>query len=111
MLFRSLGMGAAHGPLMSTPPEQWDLRAKADRENKSHWFRGKAYDFEALLKERAPGFADQVALEVRKERHARCQAAPGSDAADALEPPSPGLFWITRPGENFASESILATPR
>lgn len=70
-----LGMGAAHGPLMTTPPEQWDLRAKADRENKSHWFRGKSYDFESLLKERAPGFADQVALDVRKERHARCQAA------------------------------------
>lgn len=70
-----LGIGAAHGPLLSTPPEQWDLRAKADRENKSHWFRGKAYDFEALLKERAPGFADQVAIEVRRERHARCRAA------------------------------------
>jgi hypothetical protein len=70
-----LGMGAAHGPLLSTPPEQWDLRAKADRENKSHWYRGKAYDFEALLKERAPGFAKQVEIEVRRERHARCQTA------------------------------------
>lgn len=70
-----LGMGAAHGPLMSTPPEQWDLRAKADRENKSHWFRGKAYDYDALLKERAPGFAKEVELDVRKERHARCMAA------------------------------------
>ncbi|MEO8098110.1 MAG: protocatechuate 3,4-dioxygenase [Acidobacteriota bacterium] len=70
-----LGMGAAHGPLLSTPPEQWDLRAKADRENKSHWYRGKSYDFESLLKERAPGFADQVKIEVRRERHARCRAA------------------------------------
>jgi OH-DDVA oxygenase len=70
-----LGMGAAHGPLLSTPPEQWDLRAKADRANKSHWFRGKTYDFESLLKERAPGFAREVAIEVRRERHARCRAA------------------------------------
>ncbi len=70
-----LGIGAAHGPLLSTPPEQWDLRAKADRENKSHWFRGKAYDYEALLKERAPGFAKEVEIEVRRERHARCRAA------------------------------------
>ncbi|MEP6963611.1 MAG: protocatechuate 3,4-dioxygenase, partial [Acidobacteriota bacterium] len=70
-----LGMGAAHGPLLSTPPEQWDLRAKADRENKSHWYRGKSYDYEALLKERAPGFAPQVELGVRRERHARCRAA------------------------------------
>jgi len=36
-----LGIGSSHGPLLSTPPEQWDLRAKADRANKSHWFRGK----------------------------------------------------------------------
>ena len=41
-----LGIGSSHGPLLSTPPEQWDLRAKADRENKSHWFRGKTYDYE-----------------------------------------------------------------
>ena len=45
-----LGIGSSHGPLLSTPPEQWDLRAKADRENKKHWFRGKTYDFETLLK-------------------------------------------------------------
>lgn len=70
-----LGIGAAHGPLLSTPPEQWDLRAKADRENKSHWFRGKTYDYDALLALRAPGFAQEVALEVRRERHARCRAA------------------------------------
>jgi hypothetical protein len=70
-----LGIGAAHGPLLSTPPEQWDLRAKADRENKTHWYRGRTYDFESLLKERAPGFASEVELEVRRERHARCRAA------------------------------------
>jgi hypothetical protein len=70
-----LGIGAAHGPLLSTPPEQWDLRARADRANKSHWFRGKAYDYESLLKERAPGFAQEVEIDVRRERHARCRSA------------------------------------
>ncbi len=45
---------------VNTPPEQWDLRAKADREY--HRYRGKAYDFEGLMKERAPGFADQVTV-------------------------------------------------
>ena len=70
-----LGIGASHGPLLSTPPEQWDLRAKADRENKGHWFRGKTYDFESLLKARAPGFADQVTVEVRRERFAKCRQA------------------------------------
>ncbi len=70
-----LGIGSSHGPLLSTPPEQWDLRAKADRENKSHWFRGKTYDYESLLKERAPGFAKEVEVETRRARHAQCRRA------------------------------------
>jgi hypothetical protein len=70
-----LGIGSSHGPLLSTPPEQWDLRAKADRENKKHWYRGKTYDFEGLLKERAPGFANEIGLETRQDRHKRCRAA------------------------------------
>ena len=70
-----LGIGASHGPLLSTPPEKWDLRAKADRENKSHWYRGKSWDYESLLKERAPGFAPEVEIDVRRERFARCRAA------------------------------------
>ncbi len=70
-----LGIGSSHGPLLSTPPEKWDLRAKADRENKSHWYRGKTYDYESLLRERAPGFAAEVEVSVRRERFARCRAA------------------------------------
>jgi hypothetical protein len=70
-----LGIGSSHGPLLSTPPEQWDLRAKADRENKKHWFRGKTYDFESLLNARAPGFASEVDVETRRERHQRCRVA------------------------------------
>jgi hypothetical protein len=70
-----LGIGTSHGPLLSTPPEQWDLRAKADRANKQHYFRGNVYDFEGLLRERAPGFAHEATIEVRRERHARCQRA------------------------------------
>src|SRR5436190_6261766 len=70
-----LGIGTSHGPLLSTPPEQWDLRAKADRENKQHYFRGRTFDFDALVKERAPGFSNQAGIETRRERHARCQTA------------------------------------
>jgi hypothetical protein len=70
-----LGIGASHGPLLSTPPEQWDLRAKADRENKSHWFRGKTYDFESLMKERAPGFGSQIDIDTRRERLLKCRRA------------------------------------
>ena len=69
-----LGIGSSHGPLLSTPPEQWDLRAKADRENKNHWFRGKTYDYESLLKSRAPGFAHEITVEKRRERFIKCRA-------------------------------------
>ena len=70
-----LGIGTSHGPLLSTPPEQWDLRAKADRANKQHYYRGKTYDYEALLAERSPGFAQEIQIETRRERFARCQRA------------------------------------
>src|SRR5688572_579281 len=76
-----LGIGSSHGPLLSTPPDLWDLRASADRVNQQHYFRGKTYDFESLVKERAPGFAQESTLETRKERHARCQQALDSLAA------------------------------
>jgi hypothetical protein len=70
-----LGIGSSHGPLLSTPPEQWDLRAKADKENKSHWYRGRTYDYESLLKERAPGFANEITVETRRDRFAQCRRA------------------------------------
>jgi aromatic ring-opening dioxygenase catalytic subunit (LigB family) len=70
-----LGIGSSHGPLLSTPPEQWDLRARADRENRNHWFRGRTYDYEGLLAARAPGFADEIGVEKRQDRFARCRAA------------------------------------
>jgi OH-DDVA oxygenase len=69
------GIGSSHGPLLSTPPEQWDLRAKADRANQSHWFRGKTYDYESLLQARAPGFAHEIAVEKRRERFLQCRRA------------------------------------
>ena len=69
-----LGIGSSHGPLLSTPPEQWDLRASADRANKAHWYRGKTYDFQGLLKERAPGFADEITVEKRRERFMQCRS-------------------------------------
>src|SRR5215831_18770089 len=70
-----LGIGTSHGPLLSTPPEQWDLRASADRVNKGHYYRGKAYDYESLLQERSPGFGSEIGIETRRERFARCLRA------------------------------------
>jgi hypothetical protein len=70
-----LGIGSSHGPLLSTPPEQWELRAKADRANKNHWYRGRTFDYEALMQERAPGFAAEIAPDVRQRRFEECRAA------------------------------------
>ena len=70
-----LGIGSSHGPLLSTPPEQWDLRAAADRANKKHAFRGKTYDFESLLQARAPGFAHETTVDKRRERFMQCRRA------------------------------------
>src|SRR5215469_11881094 len=58
-----LGLGTSHGPQLFLKPEQWELRAEADRQNKQHWFRGKAYDFPALEALRGvDGFATQITL-------------------------------------------------
>jgi OH-DDVA oxygenase len=70
-----LGIGTSHGPLLSTPPEQWDLRAQADRQNPRHAFRGQTYNYEALVKARTPGYADQIAIETKRARFDRCQVA------------------------------------
>ena len=69
------GLATSHSPLLSTPPERWDLRAQADRANPQHHFRGRVYDFDTLLWERAPGFANQTTLDIRQERYWRCQKA------------------------------------
>ncbi|HYZ14850.1 MAG TPA: hypothetical protein VE591_00560 [Candidatus Acidoferrum sp.] len=68
-------LATSHGPLLSTPPEMWHLRAQADRENPRHWYRGAAYDFPSLVERRAPGFATQATDDVKRERYERCQRA------------------------------------
>ena len=55
-----LGVGSSHGPMLSTPPDMWHLRAGADRKNPKHFYRGQAYDFDKLLAERQPGFAAAI---------------------------------------------------
>lgn len=71
-----LGLATSHGPLLTTPPEQWDERAKADRANKQLWFRGKICGFEALQALRAgEGLEYKSSLEERRARFARCRRA------------------------------------
>ncbi|MDG2033450.1 MAG: hypothetical protein P8J29_05905 [Rhodospirillales bacterium] len=68
------GFGTAHGPLLSTPPDKWDLRAEADRQNKKHAFRGGFYTYDELHKLRgSENLRIQNTLEVRTKRYNRCQ--------------------------------------
>jgi 3-O-methylgallate 3,4-dioxygenase len=71
------GFGSSHGPLLSTPPEQWDLRAADDRKNPQHPFRGKVYTFPELVERRRgeKDFENEMSLATRQERHARNQRA------------------------------------
>ena len=70
-----LGMALSHGPMLSTPPAQWELRASADRANPRHWFRGRPYAYPALAAARDRSFEIEASLEERTRRHAACQRA------------------------------------
>lgn len=71
-----LCMGTSHGPLLTTPPEQWDLRVQADKQNPEHFFRGETYTYDQLAKLRSPEKLDaQCALAERQKRFDRCQVA------------------------------------
>jgi hypothetical protein len=69
-----LGMATSHGPLLSTPPEEWHQRAEADRRHPALCYRGETYTFAQLLAARGgPRFEQECALERRQARHAACQ--------------------------------------
>ena len=70
-----LGVGTSHGPMLSTPPEQWDLRVTADK-GMRHPFRGQTHSFDELVQLRAPERLDQqITLDVWRTRHAQCRRA------------------------------------
>ncbi len=68
------GFGSSHGPLLSTPPEKWDLRAQADKENPAHPYREGTYTWPELRDLRKDEkLDDQIKLDIREGRHARNQ--------------------------------------
>src|SRR5579872_2528408 len=71
------GFGSSHGPLLSTPPERWDLRAADDRKNPNHPFRGGIYTFPELVEVRRGerDFHKEMDIETRRVRHERNQRA------------------------------------
>jgi hypothetical protein len=85
-----LGIGSSHGPMLSTPPEGWDLRVPDDRRN-IHHFRNRTWSFEELVNERrTEQFEKQITPEVWKRRHAACRAAI-TRLADVFEAARPDL--------------------
>src|SRR5579871_5180165 len=89
-----LGLGTSHGPQLFLQPDQWELRAKADRQNPQHWFRGKAYDFPALAALRKSENLDpQITLAAKAAHFERCQRAIGA-IADIYQTAAPDLAII-----------------
>lgn len=71
-----LGMWTSHGPTLSTTPEQWLMRVKADQNRPSHPFKLGNYTFDELKELRKDeNLKEQSSDEERRVRHARCQDA------------------------------------
>ena len=92
-----LGIGSSHGPLLSTPPEQWDLRAKADRENKKHWYPRQDLRLRDAAARARPG------IRRRSDRRVAARAVPAVPPRDgsarrrsSRRPrPKPSSSWAT----------------
>ena len=69
-----LGIGTSPGSMLSTPPQEWDGRAAADRRNKALAFRGHTYSFDQLhALRRADDFAARNTAPARQAHYDRCQ--------------------------------------
>jgi hypothetical protein len=70
-----LGIGTSHGPLLSTPPDMWHLRAEWDR-SQLHPYQGRAYTYEELrVARQGENILSQITPEERRRRYDTCQAA------------------------------------
>jgi 3-O-methylgallate 3,4-dioxygenase len=70
-----LGLGTSHGPMLSTPPEEWGQRAIFDRQIRHH-YRGETWSFAELVEARKQRhFEREITLERWRERHAACRQA------------------------------------
>jgi 3-O-methylgallate 3,4-dioxygenase len=71
-----LGMGASHGPLLATPPEQWGQRVEADKRNPALVYRDGTFKFDELAQLRAKeNIEAQLELPVKQRRYDACQHA------------------------------------
>jgi hypothetical protein len=99
----------SHGPLLSTPPDQWHQRAAYDRINPGHWYRGKRYTFDDLLEARTPGFAEESSDEQKRAHFDACQRAIGELAERfARAKPDVALIFGNDQEEVFREECRAA---
>ncbi|HEV8016912.1 MAG TPA: hypothetical protein VGP48_15340 [Stellaceae bacterium] len=105
-----LGLGTSHGPQLFLRPEQWELRAAADRANPQHWFRGKPYNYETLLAARKnEDFAPHLTPQAKQAHFDRCQRAIGA-IADVYRTVKPDVAIVigNDQSEIFTEENIPA---
>lgn len=94
-----LGMATSHGPMLSTPWEEWGQRVVADKRaapGTGHelYFKGKPFYFDDLMRERAgEHLEDQVTPEKMREHHEACQRAIAR-LAETFERVSPDVAVI-----------------
>jgi hypothetical protein len=70
-----LGIGTSHGPLLSTPPDMWHLRAEWDR-SQLHPYQGRAFTYDELrLARQGENILAQITPEERRRRFDACQVA------------------------------------
>ena len=97
-----LGMGSSHGPMLSTPPEEWGQRVLADRKNKEHYYKSKTWTFDQLVEARkGENLGKQIELPVWRERHAACRKALGPAGAGCKGDPACGRTGGMRLGAAF----------
>jgi 3-O-methylgallate 3,4-dioxygenase len=70
-----LGMGTSHGPMLSTPPDQWGQRAVFDRSVRHHW-NSRTWTFDELAEARKDShFEREITPEKWRTRHTACRTA------------------------------------
>ena len=83
-----LGMAASHGPLLATPPEQWDQRVEADKRNTALVYREGTFKFAELARLRADeNLEDQIRRDFDVAVSARLPQSVDSNISGQCEPP------------------------
>lgn len=71
-----LGVGTSHGPMLSTPWQEWGQRARADKSNDDLWFKGKLVTYDELVDlRREEKLENEITPEKMAARHDACQKA------------------------------------